>query len=129
MSRPTLRYSKCTGFRVRDYHPVSQNFPFHSTNLYISYSNWALPISLATTLRISVDFFSSGYLDVSVPRVRFAVLFIQTAIPDYSGGFPHSDIFGSTLVVSSPKLFADFHVLLRLLPPRHPPYALIHLTI
>jgi hypothetical protein len=30
---------------------------------------WALPLSLATTKGISVDFFSSGYLDVSVPPV------------------------------------------------------------
>lgn len=30
---------------------------------------WALPISLATTLGISVDFFSSSYLDVSVRKV------------------------------------------------------------
>src|SRR5690606_17114588 len=30
---------------------------------------WALPRSLAATEGISVDFFSSGYLDVSVPRV------------------------------------------------------------
>ena len=44
-------------------------------------------------------------------------------------GLPHSDISGSQLVVSSPKLFADYHVLLRLLPPRHPPFALLYLTI
>ena len=31
----------------------------------------AVPLSLAATNRISVDFFSYGYLDVSVPRVRF----------------------------------------------------------
>ena len=30
----------------------------------------ASPRSLAATKGISVDFFSSGYLDVSVPRVR-----------------------------------------------------------
>ena len=30
---------------------------------------WASPISLATTLGITLVFFSSGYLDVSVPRV------------------------------------------------------------
>ena len=30
---------------------------------------WALPLSLTTTKGISVDLFSSGYLDVSVPRV------------------------------------------------------------
>ncbi len=31
---------------------------------------WALPRSLAATKGISFDFFSYGYLDVSVPRVR-----------------------------------------------------------
>ena len=30
---------------------------------------WPLPRSLATTCGISVDFFSCGYLDVSVPHV------------------------------------------------------------
>ena len=39
-------------------------------------------------------------------------------------GFPHSDIFGSKLARSSPKLFAACHVLHRLLAPRHPPDAL-----
>ena len=33
---------------------------------------WALPISLAATLGIDFSFFSSGYLDVSVPRVPSA---------------------------------------------------------
>ena len=32
----------------------------------------------------------------------------------FAGEFPHSDIHGSMLVVSSPRLFADCHVLLRL---------------
>ena len=32
-------------------------------------SVWALSISLAATLEITVVFFSSGYLDVSVHRV------------------------------------------------------------
>ena len=36
---------------------------------------WAPPISLATTLGITVVFFSSGYLDVSVPRVPLAYLY------------------------------------------------------
>ena len=31
---------------------------------------WAIPISLATTFGISIDFFSYRYLDVSVPCVR-----------------------------------------------------------
>ena len=41
----------------------------------------AVPRSLAATEGISIDFFSSGYLDVSVPRVRLATLYIQVAIP------------------------------------------------
>ena len=44
------------------------------------------------------------------------------------GGFPHSEISGSTPVCGSPKLFAACHVLHRLLAPRHPPYALSSLT-
>jgi hypothetical protein len=42
-------------------------------------------------------------------------------------GFPHSDICGSMLICSSPQLFAAYHVLHRLLMPRHPPYALLSL--
>ena len=36
---------------------------------------WSLPLSLAATRRISFDFSSSGYLDVSVPRVPHVRLF------------------------------------------------------
>jgi hypothetical protein len=45
------------------------------------------------------------------------------------GGFPHSEISGSTLVCSSPKLIAAYHVLHRLLAPRHSPHALSSLTM
>ncbi len=45
------------------------------------------------------------------------------------GGFPHSDIRGSTIARISPRLFAACHVLHRLLAPRHPPNALITLQI
>ena len=45
-----------------------------------------------------------------------------------AGGFPHSDIRGSTIARISPRLFAACHVLLRLLAPRHPPNALIALN-
>lgn len=52
---------------------------------------WANPRSLATTYGITVVFFSSAYLDVSVQRVRspIGVLYLQ-----YSG-LPHSEICGS----------------------------------
>ena len=39
-------------------------------------------------------------------------------------GFPHSDIRGSKIALVSPRLFAECHVLHRLLSPRHPPDAL-----
>ena len=45
------------------------------------------------------------------------------------GGFPHSEISGSTPVCGSPKLIAACHVLHRLFLPRHPPCALSSLTI
>ena len=39
------------------------------------------PRSLVATSRVSVDVLSSGYLDISVPRVRLAHLCIQCTIP------------------------------------------------
>ena len=65
----------------------------------------ALPVSLATTPRISVDFFSFGYLDVSVPQVRSVNLCIQLTVLDYSSGLPHSDISGSLLICQLPEAF------------------------
>ena len=88
-----------------------------------------LPLSLATTRRISFDFFSSGYLDVSVPRVPHVNLWIQLTFHGSSPwGFPHSEICGSMLIYSSPWLIAVSHVLHRLLMPRHSPYALLRLN-
>ena len=90
---------------------------------------WALPLSLAATHGIDVSFSSSGYLDVSVPRVPPACLWIHHAVTEVcSAGFPHSDISGSMDICSSPKLFAAYHVFHRLLVPRHPPCALLRLT-
>ncbi len=40
------------------------------------------------------------------------------------GGLPHSEISGSLLARSSPKLIAACHVLLRLSTPKHPPCTL-----
>ena len=90
---------------------------------------WALPLSLAATDGIDVSFSSSGYLDVSVPRVPHAWLWIHHTLTElFSAGFPHSDISGSLDICSSPKLFAAYHVFHRLLVPRHPPCALSSIT-
>ena len=90
---------------------------------------WPLPRSLAATCGIDVSFSSSGYLDVSVHRVPLHTLWIGVWMAEVSpAGFPHSDISGSTGICPSPKLFAAYHVLHRLLVPRHPPCALLRLT-
>ena len=86
---------------------------------------WPVPRSLAATYGIEFSFFSSGYLDVSVPRVPLHTLWIGVWIHEVcSCGFPHSEISGSMDICSSPKLIAAYHVFLRPLVPRHPPCAL-----
>ena len=58
---------------------------------------WATPLSLAATSRISLDYFSCWYLDVSVPNVRFsrATLLTLGYLLFPISGFPHSEITGS----------------------------------
>ena len=126
-------------FHLSDSHTLRSAFPCGSVNLEIRsavltpdillHPVWPLPRSLATTCGISFDFSSSGYLDVSVPRVPRIYLWIQHMLRDSSSrGFPHSEICGSTLICSSPQLIAACHVLLRLPMPRHSPYALFRLN-
>ena len=67
--------------RLRDYHPLWSDFPDGSTGNGFVTPQSALnpgtnpglgccPLSLAATYGIDISFFSCGYLDVSVPRVR-----------------------------------------------------------
>ena len=82
---------------------------------------------LAESLLISIP--------VGTEMVHFPTLPSRTYVfsPGYPGmtpgGFPHSEISGSKLVCSSPKLIAAYRVLHRLLVPRHSPHALSSLTI
>ncbi len=69
----------------------------------------ASPLSLAATHGISVDFFSCGYLDVSVLRVR-----LPCGIRVKTRGLPHSEIFGSKFVCQLPEAYR------RLLRPSSP---------
>lgn len=46
-------------------------------------SVWAVPRSLATTCGITIVFFSCGYLDVSVPRVRLMWLCIHHTMTEH----------------------------------------------
>ena len=84
-------------------------------------SVWAIPRSLATTCGITIVFSSWGYWDVSVPRVRLIHRMITGLQP---AELPHSEMSGSKVVCTYPNLIAAYHVLHRLLEPRHPPFAL-----
>ena len=75
---PPYSRSPVMPFRVQGYHFLWPDFPDCSTKT--SRASWASPRSLAATRGISVDFFSSGYLDVSVHQVRLLHLCIQCKI-------------------------------------------------
>ena len=70
-------------FRLQGSHLLRPAFPCRSAMLSSDSSVltpmvllppvWPLPIPLAATLGISVDFFSSAYLDVSVQRVSLRI--------------------------------------------------------
>jgi hypothetical protein len=47
----------------------------------------------------------------------------------HSSGLPHSEIDGSRPILGLPSLIAEYHVLHRLLLPRHPPNALLALDL
>jgi hypothetical protein len=79
--------------RLRGFHALRQAFPGLSADVADSLavrtpktlllSVWPLPLSLATTRGISVDYSSSPYLDVSVQAVPPAYLFIQCAVTGF----------------------------------------------
>ena len=60
------------------------------------------------------------------PFLKLCIYLRMTEL--FSAGFPHSDICGSIVICTSPQLFAAYHVLHRLLVPRHSPCALSCLT-
>ena len=141
---PPYSISRHGRFRVRGCHPYGAPFQSASANAdrgrrppegdrprhgRCPSRLRADPLSLIATWGISVDFFSSGYLDISVPRVCLVRLLIQRTIANELAGFPHSEIPGSKSVADSPRLIAGCHVLHRLQLPRHPPNALVRLTI
>ena len=73
-------------------------------------------------LRVLRCFSSGGSLDT--PILKFSVTYLSMN----PGEFPHSEIPGSMLICSSPRLIAAYHVFHRLPVPRHSPCALVRLT-
>jgi hypothetical protein len=88
------------------------------------------PLSLAATYGIDVSFFSSGYLDVSVPQVSSDTA-IHSPCSDGGSSPPCFHIQKSPdrrSFASFPEHIAGYHVFRRLSMPRHPPYTLSSLT-
>ena len=68
---------------------------------------WANPVSLAATQGIAFAFSSSGYLDVSVPRVCLLISyeFRYGYHSITSGGFPHSEILRIKACLQLPEAY------------------------
>ena len=142
-------------FRLRDYHPLWSAFPDRSARSRVSdfpAGLWprparscnprpATPTGLAQTGfglfpvrspllgESRLLSFPPGTEMFHFPGLAQPALWIQAgATPQRGVGLPHSEIPGSQPVCGSPRLIAAYHVLHRLLTPRHPPYALRSLT-
>jgi hypothetical protein len=134
-------------FRLRGCHPLWPKFPQRSTRVAIGNSSALRPNRpynptvqarwfglfrvrsplLAESLLFSVP---AGTEMVHFPALPSLTYGFSQGYPGMTpGGFPHSEISGSKPVCGSPKLIAAYHVLHRLLAPRHSPYALSSLTI
>ena len=109
---------------VRGYHPLSPTFPGRSG----SYTQATGLIRVRSPLLAESRLisFPPGTEMFQFPGFASST-YVFSAGYSRSCGFPHSDIIGSKPVRSSPTLFAAYHVLHRLLVPRHPPNALIAL--
>ena len=68
-SCPALLKDQIETLPIQGYHLLWLTFPDHSG--YFQNGHWPGPRSLVTTNGVSVDVLSSGYLDISGPRVRF----------------------------------------------------------
>ena len=106
-------------FRSRTLLPMSRSYnPRRAGTRRV----WAPPRSLATTWGITFVFFSYGYLDVSVPRVRFMLSMMSQSL---ATGFPIRTSAGHFV-------FADYRSFSQLITSffaseshRHPPCALV----
>ena len=102
---PATAFSFSLTRLLRSLAPLSNGVQLTITSVYAGpqprgacSSVWAVPSSLAATMGIDLSFSSSGYLDVSVPRVPSAC-----------------------------AMYLRMDVLLRRLVPWHPPCALLRL--
>ena len=129
-SCPALLFSSLvppTIFRIRGYHPLWPAFPCRfARSSAISRRLLRFRSPLLSESRLMS--FPQGTEMVQFPWFASCTLCIQVPIP-LRVGFPIQRPPDHSSFASSPKLFAGYHVFLRLSSPRHPPHALVHLTL
>ena len=129
-------------FRIQDFHLLWLTFPGHSTNLSLGFIDNPNPTSI-TTHGLGSSYFARHYFR---NRSYFLFLWVLRCFssprsPSYTtllmyeytvSFYCMSSLIRTSTdisdICSSPWLFAAYHVLLRLLVPRHSPYALCSLT-
>jgi hypothetical protein len=135
VSRPTqVAARSCSSFPVRGCHPLCRAFPGASRSLRSRFLPLLRPRQRLDARGLGSVPFARHY---SGHRCFFLFLRVLRCFSSprsplmnqvaglQPAGLPHSDIRGSQPVCGSPRLFAAYHVLLRLRKPRHPPFALL----
>ena len=130
----------CSCFHLRGSHTLWPAFPCRSVNNHsLKCSPYPGKISLSGLPSSAfARHYSQNHLLFSLPEgtemFHFpsfppTSLYIQLVVTNHDGllGFPIRTSWDQRPVIGSPRLFADSHVLHRLLVPRHPPCALNNL--
>ena len=149
-------YREPGSFRLQDFNLLWFHFPEDSTSHPVSYSPTSSRLGLRAphnttrttvvsfTVRVGLGsspfarhysgnryyFFFLGVLRYfNSPRSLYRAYEFSAEFPGITpGGLPHSEITGSKVVSTYPVLIAGYHVLHRLLVPRHPSHALSNLA-
>jgi hypothetical protein len=115
-------------FHVRGYHPLRPHFPERSANSNAK-SRRLFPFRsplLWESRLISVPLVTEMF---QFSRFAPSLLCIQSEVTSKRPGFPIRKSADQRPFAGSPQLIAGCHVLRRLSLPRHPPHALIRLTL
>ena len=119
-------------FRVRDCHPLRSRFPACSTTSHLACRRRSYNPGRCRRqprfglLRVRSPLLAQSFLLSFPPGTKMFQFPGFAPRPGRgagiaSGGFPHSDIRGSQGICPSPRLFAAYHVLLRLREPQASP--------
>ena len=117
-------------FRIQGYHLLWPTFPGYFASFCLDLVTGLFPFRSPLLRKSQLISFPLVTKMFQFSRFASTILYIQMEILYLCRvGFPIRKSPGQSLFVSLPKLIADYYVLHRLMPPRHPPHALIHLTL